>query len=110
MFDTILKIVFKYNHVNNYGKEIQMTVNNYTLEEQANQDNTLYNLVQPEIDVTEFIYTIPELDTWIEEYSFADLRDKVCDELCVVDRTLMKAIEKKLNELVIEADRSEVYE
>lgn len=31
MFDTILKIVFKYNHVNNYGKEIQMTVNKLPL-------------------------------------------------------------------------------
>ena len=87
-----------------------MTVNNYTLEEQANQDNSLYNLIQPEIDVTEFIYTIPDLDTWIEEYSFQDLVEKVWDELCVVDRTIRKAIEKKLNELVIEADRSEVHE
>jgi hypothetical protein len=87
-----------------------MTVNNYTLEEQAKQDNTLYNLVQPEIDVTEFIYTIPDIEIWIEEYNFLDLVDKVCDELCVVDPTLRKAIEKKLNELVIEADRSEVHE
>jgi len=87
-----------------------MTVNNYTLEEQANQDNSLYNLIQPEIDVTEFIYTIPDLETWIEEYHYQDLVEKVCDELCVVDRTIRKAIEKKLNELIIEADRSEVHE